>query len=340
MRPLIHPLLVNGRFGDPAVFVETLFERRALLFDIGDIGALPARNVLKVDQVFVSHTHLDHFYGFDRLLRLLIGRAKSVALYGPPGFLAQVHHKLQGYQWNLVGGYADDLVFVGHELVAPGVLRRARFRLKTAFAGEELGDIRMIGDVLHEEARYRVRVAVLEHRLPCLAFALEETAHINVWKTRLEALGLPVGPWLRELKEAIVANAPDDVLIEIRASATEPASARLPLGQLRHLVTLTPGQKIAYVTDAADTSANRAAIAALVKEADLLMIETAFAAADAALAARRTHLTTAAAGEIARAARVRRVEPFHFSPRYADHEADMLREVQAAFGRGGEQPDG
>jgi ribonuclease Z len=331
VRPLIHPVLVNGRFGDPAVFVETLFERRAILFDLGDIAALPARSVLKVDQVYVSHTHLDHFFGFDRLLRLLVGRAKSVALYGPAGFLDQVHHKLQAYQWNLVGGYADDLVFQASELAMPGILRRARFRLKSAFSREEVGEAPMDGDVLHEEARYRVRVAVLEHRLPCLAFALEETAHVNVWKTRLDALALPAGPWLRELKEAIVADAPDDSLIEVRAAAAEPAVATLPLGQLRGLVTLTPGQKIAYVTDAADTPANRAAIEHLVRDADLLMIEATFAAADAALAARRTHLTTAAAGEIARAAGVRRVEPFHFSPRYADCEADMLAEVQAAF---------
>ncbi len=331
MRPLIHPVLVNGRFGDPAVFVETLFERRAILLDLGDIAALPARSILKVDQVFVSHTHLDHFFGFDRLLRLNVGRAKSIALYGPAGFIAQVHHKLQAYQWNLVGGYADDLVFDVSELASPGILRRARFRLKSAFVREELGEAPMAGDVLHEEARYRLRVAILEHRLPCLAFALEETGHVNVWKTRLDALALPVGPWLRDLKEALVAGEPDDRRIEIRAAASQPPVATLPLGQLRGLVTLTPGQKVAYVTDAADTPANRAAIGRLVEGADLLMIEATFAAADAALAARRTHLTTAAAGEIARAARVRRVEPFHFSPRYADREAEMLAEVQAAF---------
>ena len=47
-----------------------------------------------------------------------------------------------------------------------------------------------------------------------------------------------------------------------------------------------------------------------------LYIEAAFAEADATLAAERSHLTTRAAGEIARAAKVRGVEPFHFSPRY------------------------
>jgi ribonuclease Z len=331
MRPLLHPLLVNGRFGDPAVFVETLFERRAILFDLGDLAALPARRILRIDQVFVSHTHLDHFFGFDRLLRLSIGRQKNVALYGPAGFLGQVHHKLQGYQWNLVDRYADDLVFLAAELDSSGVIRRARFRMKTRFAREDIGETPIGADVLHQEPRYRVRTAILEHRIPCLAFALEETAHVNVWKTRLDERGLPVGPWLSDLKQAVVENRPDDTPIAIRANAADAARRILPLGDLRGLVTLTPGQKIGYVTDAADTPANRAAIRQLVQGADTLLIEATFAAADAGLAAARAHLTTTAAGEIARDAGVRRVEPFHLSPRYAEREPEMLAEVQAAF---------
>jgi ribonuclease Z len=103
------------------------------------------------------------------------------------------------------------------------------------------------------------------------------------------------------------------------------------LGELRCAVTITPGQKIGYVTDAADTAANRGAIIRLVAHADLLFIEAAFAAEDTALAAERAHLTTIAAGSIARQAGVRRVEPFHFSPRYAGEEARLLSEVQATF---------
>jgi len=72
------------------------------------------------------------------------------------------------------------------------------------------------------------------------------------------------------------------------------------LGSLRDLLTVTVGQKIAYVTDVADTPANRAAIVALVQNADILFIEAAFAGADAALARERAHLTTTAAGVIAR----------------------------------------
>jgi hypothetical protein len=45
MRPLLHPSLVNGRSGDPALYIETLFEQRAILFDLGDITALSPRKV-------------------------------------------------------------------------------------------------------------------------------------------------------------------------------------------------------------------------------------------------------------------------------------------------------
>ena len=45
----------------------------------------------------------------------------------------------------------------------------------------------------------------------------------------------------------------------------------------------------------------------------------------------RAHLTTTAAGEIARAAGARRVEPFHFSPRYEGEEEVMIAEVMDAF---------
>jgi poly-gamma-glutamate capsule biosynthesis protein CapA/YwtB (metallophosphatase superfamily) len=75
MRPIFHPSLVNGRYGDPTVYVETLFEKHSLLFDVGEIASLSARKIRRVDQIFVSHAHIDHFVGFDHLLRLLIGRS-------------------------------------------------------------------------------------------------------------------------------------------------------------------------------------------------------------------------------------------------------------------------
>src|ERR671936_133047 len=85
MRPLLHPSLVNGRCGDPALYVERLFENGSLLFDLGDIASLPPRKIQRIDHIFISHAHIDHFIGFDYLLRLLVGREKSIHLYGPSG---------------------------------------------------------------------------------------------------------------------------------------------------------------------------------------------------------------------------------------------------------------
>ncbi|MGP0060876.1 MAG: ribonuclease Z [Beijerinckiaceae bacterium] len=331
MRPLLHPSLVNGRFGDPVLFLETLFERRTILFDLGDIGALPPRKVQRIEHVFVSHTHIDHFVGFDRLLRILVGREKTICLYGPPGFIQHVHHKLQAYQWNLVDRYICDLIFAVIEVDASFETRTARFRLKTAFACEEVSHGHADDGVIYSEPTFEVSTAVLEHRIPCLAYAVKEAEHVNIWKNRLAAMQLPVGPWLHELKQAVIEKRADDHLIHIGGPSQSETARAMPLGALREVLTVTPGQKIAYVTDAADTPANRDVIVRLAYEADVLFIEAKFSEADAALAAERAHLTTTAAGHLARQARVRHVEPFHFSLRYQGLEGEMLAEVTAAF---------
>ena len=135
MRPRFYPSLVNDRFGDPAVFVDFLMERRAILFDLGDIAALPPRAVLRLSDIFVSHAHIDHFVGFDRLLRLLVGRARQVRLYGPAGYIDRVEAKLNGYTWNLADRYEADLVFIVTEVPGDGPAARARFRLTRRILG-------------------------------------------------------------------------------------------------------------------------------------------------------------------------------------------------------------
>jgi ribonuclease Z len=325
MRPTLHPRLVNGRFGDPALFVEMLHRRGALLFDIGDVSALSARDLLRVEAVFVTHTHIDHFIGFDALLRLCVGREKRVRLVGPPGFADKLFHKLQAYEWDLVDRYDVDLVFEALEF--DGLRAQAScFRFKNQFQWEELGSRIEEAGLVGRGSGYSVHAAMLEHHGPCLGFAMSEPRHINIWKNRLEERGLSTGPWLQPLKLAMAEDRPDDFLLQV------PGSGEVRLGDLRDLASVEPGQKIVYIADVADTPDNRATIIELAAGADMLVIEARFAAADHAQAAERAHLTTKAAGEIARAAGVRRIEPFHFSPRYEGDEERMMREVLAAFG--------
>ena len=333
MRHLLEARLVNDPLGDPGLYVDFRDERRALLFDLGDIGALPPRKLLRLSHVFVSHTHMDHFVGFDTLLRVVLGRKDRLVLFGGPGFVAQVEHKLRAYTWNVVHRYAVELVLDVRELGLDGRGQRARFSSRTGFAREDGAPFERAGDLLLDEALFRVRARFVDHEMPCLAFAIEETARPRVAKDRLAALGLSTGPWLRELKLAILAAAPPHTPIRLRwRDRLGGHESSRSVGELSAIVLdVTPGQRIGYVTDLRFTDANRCALAALLAGVDQLFIESVFLDADRAHAQRKNHLTARQAGRIARELGARAVVPFHFSPRYGARAAEVEAELRSAW---------
>jgi len=325
MRTSFHTSLVNDPFGDPAVFVDFLFERRALLFDIGDLHALAPRKILRVSDIFVSHCHMDHFMGFDWLLRICLGRDRGVRLFGPPGFIDQVAAKLAAYTWNLVHRYENDFVLAAHEVGEGGWGRAATFRVGTAFRREDETDIAFTDMVLLDEPGFRVRVALLDHGTPCLGFVLEEKRHVNIWKNRLAELGLPVGPWLQGLKRAVLADADAASLIE------GPTGQAYPLADLLPCLEITSGLRVAYVTDVVYSEANAGRILDLAQDADWLFIECVFLDEHAERAREKKHLTAAQAGRLARQAGVKNVMPFHFSPIYRERETELRAELEQVW---------
>ncbi|HEX9079000.1 MAG TPA: MBL fold metallo-hydrolase [Desulfuromonadaceae bacterium] len=329
MTPVFHPTLVNSPFDDPCVYVDFLFSRRAVLFDLGTLGGLSPRKILRVGHVFVSHAHIDHFIGFDHLIRLFLGREKRVHLFGPEGFVDQVWHRLSSYTWNLVSGYASDFTIIASEIHPDGGGLSTEFHCLRGFRPENTTARRFAGGLIHDEEGLSVRVAVLDHKTASLAFSLEEKLHVNVMKNRLDEMGLTIGPWLKELKQAITRGEADDT--PIRANG-EGRTLFVPLKELRErAVRIEAGQKICYVTDAAFTAENAERIVALARGADYLFIEAAFPEAEAARARERSHLTARQAGELARRAGVARVVPFHFSPRYTGQEQELRGELERAW---------
>jgi ribonuclease Z len=341
MRPIFEAALVNRPFGDPGILIDLKFLRRALLFDIGDVSGLPPRKLLRVSDLFVSHTHMDHFAGFDHLLRVSIGRSSALAVYGPEPIISQLGHKLAAYTWDLVDGYPVDLVITAHELTREGRLRRARFRSQHRFEHEPLEDAQAADGVLLECASFRVRTVPLEHHgIVSLAFAFEESTHINVWKNRLEELGLPTGPWLTDLKEQVRAHAPEDTPIRVHWRTRDGGrDVVFPLGELKaRALEFVPGQRVCYVTDVADNERNRHTLAGFLQGVDVLFIEAVFLDEDRELSARKAHLTARASGEIARAAGAKLALPFHFSTRYYDREEELRREFDASWRGRAEDP--
>lgn len=316
--------LVNDPFGDPGLLVDFLFESRAMLFDLGDIRALPPRKLLRVTDIFVSHCHMDHFMGFDWFLRICLGRDVGVRLYGPPGFIDRVQAKLSAYTWNLVQRYDNDFSLTVTEVLDETTARRARFRVCHAFRREDEAQWALDDGVLLAEPALEVRTALLDHGTPCLGYALEERQRVNVYKNRLADMGLPVGPWLKALKTAVLQGLGDE-------TAVDGPRGGLSLGALRHCLQVTPGLRLAYVTDVLYSAENGARIVALARDADWLYIEAVFLEEAAARAAHKRHLTAAQAGRLARAAGAKHVVPFHFSPIYRDREAELRDELLRAF---------
>lgn len=321
--------LVNESFGDPGVLVEPGFGPHALLLDMGSLAPLAVRQILRVATVLVSHCHMDHFAGFDHALRLWLGRPKRVRLFGPPGFLDAVEHRLRSYVWNLAHAYDAALELEVAELDEEGRGRRAIFGLRGAFARRGEEEAMFPGLVLVDTPALRVRCTTLDHGIPCLAFAVEEPRRAQVRRTGLEALGLVTGPWLAQLKRLALEGA--DPATPVTAAGRDGPRV-LPLDLLRReILAVGRGASLAYVTDCVWSEINRERIVGLASGVDTLFIEAPFLERDRERARARHHLTALQAGALAREADVRRVVPFHFSPRHAHEEEALRAEVEAGF---------
>lgn len=331
MRCAFHPRLINPPLEDPGLWVGFAFENRALLFDAGDTSTLSPRDLLKVTHVFISHTHMDHFAGFDRILRLFLGRAAHLHVYGPNGFLANLEGKLAAYTWNLVDSYNGEFTIHATE-VRPDRLIRRTYACRDRFQPRKAEAPSPFDGTLLQEPGFTVQAAVLDHGdIPSLAFCLAERFHVNIRKTALDELGLPVGPWLARFKEALYDKSPPQAPIEVPGGGGRPAR-RFALESLRDRIAHTStGQRIVYVADADPSPKNEAAIVSLARDCDHLFIEAAFLEEDADRAVAKHHLTARRAGEMARRAGAGQLTVFHFSPRYADHSHRLEEEARAAF---------
>jgi ribonuclease Z len=269
---------------------------------------------------------MDHFAGFDRLLRVCLYRARPLHLVGPAGFADRVEHKLKAYTLNLLSEHPVDFVITAAEFNGEKFDHVCTFRAQEAFCRREVPPERLSPGVLLDEDEFRIKSALLDHGTPCLAFAFEEKLRVNVWSEGLSLLRLGVGPWLNEAKRAVRRGAPDESEIVISHDLS------MPLGVLKqHVLRTGRGQKIAYVVDAAYHEKNVDKIIALARGADQLFIEAAFLDADADIAAQRQHLTARQAGDIAKRAGVVRFVPFHFSARYRKQEDRLRSEAEQAF---------
>ncbi len=275
---------------------------------------------------------MDHFIGFDHLLRLLLGREKVLSVYGPTGIIDRLEHKLAAYTWNLVQNYTNNFEITAYE-VKPDIITRAKFICREGFKRNPIADTQAFNGVLLDEASFSVKTAILDHLLPSLAFCLTEKIHLNINKVRLAELGLPAGTWLTELKNWVLEKRDEQQPFRVQYKVNGQTECQtFPFGKLKHkLVSTSPGEKIAYIADAVYSPENVQKILELADAADYFFCEAAFMDKDLEHASRTYHLTAKQAGELAKQAGVRRFIPFHFSPRYDDNPEQLTQEAHNAF---------
>ena len=136
---------------------------------------------------------------------------------------------------------------------------------------------------------FRIEARALSHSVPTVGYRLAEPDGRRMLPDRLAALGIS-GPDIGRLQR----------------------SGQLGSVSLEQVSEPRPGQRFAFIMD---TRLCDAAFA-LADQADMLVCESTFANADAALARDYGHLTAGQAGQIAAQARVRLLVLTHFSQRY------------------------
>ncbi|HDS17086.1 MAG TPA: ribonuclease Z [Proteobacteria bacterium] len=317
---LVEPL--NQPFGDPGFRLEHCFSRTALFFDLGDLHALSNRQILRASLIFISHGHIDHLIGFDHLLRLNLNRSRHLQVFGPPGIITLLGHKLAGYQWNLVSDYE---LRISVSEIDEHEIRQTVFVCRHRFQPETLIRQTINDHLILQTPTFRVKAVLTDHDIPCLAFALEEPLQIKFRPEALASQGWTPGPWLTRIRELLQSQAAGETIIRLGEKS-------FTLQEIAASIAITrPGQKISYVADTSFTPANLETLLPLIRHSDLLLCEAAFLDSATAKAAASRHLTSGQAGRLAQLAGVRRLRLFHFSPRHSGQQSEFYQQAAAYY---------
>lgn len=320
MKPSFIHKLINNPFDDPCLYIRIIREKRALLFDIGDISNLSQGELYKITDVFVTHTHIDHFIGFDYLLRAILKRNTPLRVYGPSNIVDCIEGKLKGYTWNHIKEYPIKIYV---NAVTDNLIHSYAFEAENAFHKKQITTSEFKG-LLLEEPMFKIKAIQINHQIPCLGFKIEENFHININKAILTERGFTVGPWLTELKKAIRLNKDRKTEIIINNN-------KYTIEDLIDIASISRGQKISYILDVAPEEENILKIIDFVRESDVLYCEAYFMKKDKEQAIKRFHLTSDITGRIASEAGVKELVPIHFSPRYMKLEENPHDEAISYF---------
>ncbi|SMF69984.1 hypothetical protein [Pseudobacteriovorax antillogorgiicola] len=314
---------LNGYMGDPATLVSIKRSGIHILFDLGSLENASHKDLLKVRQVFVSHTHVDHFIGFDRLLRINIPHRKPLHLWGPQGFASNVQGKILGYTWNLID--SDQLPFWVSEIQETKINKAFflgkvnDFRLKPEDLDQMSDSVALLSD------GSSVKAVALDHKgTDSIAYRLETPLFNKINGEALKDLNLDPGPWIQKFL--------DRLAIQDLEGAMEVGGKQWAMETLAQRIVLGSDQcSLAYLTDFSFDQPNLDRLLKCFGDARAVICEASFLDEDRGRSVAKAHLTTRQAALVASLLGCEEFLAFHVSNIYAGRGAEALEEASAFF---------
>lgn len=314
--------LVNGSTGDPVLFVDYPGRDDAILFDAGENAALSPKQLGDLEAVFITHHHVDHFIGLDRIVRANLDRDKALRVMGPEGTIRKVYDRIKSYEYPF---FPFQKIVLDVREVLEDRIRSALLECSRRFPRPKVAEVARAGPVIYETDDLTVEAAHVDHTVPCLAFALVERPGFAPDAERLAAGPLAPGPWVGRALKLLQAKAPADAPVKVGGESH-------PLGTLQERYFAdVPGTRIAYVTDTAWSDASRPVLLDLARGARRLYCDSFYGHDQIHSAEKHRHMTATQAAEFARDAGVEELILIHFSARYEGRYGSLVEEARRIF---------
>lgn len=317
--------ILGKPFRDNALYVTAdngnNFSR--ILFDIGEdvLNYVKYSEIKKIDMLFLSHLHIDHIAGFDFLFRRIYDREnKPLQIFGPQGTTEIIHHRLQGFKWNLHSELTGE--FLVKEINEKKIIS-TKFLASEGFSKRHFLSEEECNDIVFDSFGFYVTAKELNHKTVSLGYSLKEKDSLNINKEVLEEKELPKGAWLEKLKDKTI---PDTYRINLNKTD-------YTFGELRNLLIINnEGAKITYLTDFIFDKSSKKSAKFLSEKSDYLICESQYLQKDEELAKKNYHLTAKQSAEIAKTAGVKKLFLFHISDRYSNEQINLiLDEARSIF---------